>query len=314
MIGQLSTPLNHFGKYSARRTIIRIRGAGDSQSDRDRIVAITSNAQHINQSVVFFEMRDFSTLEFITEHVPSYHSGIRFLVSDENLAEIHRRRSEFGKKPTLLVLDRCQGSLGRAIQFLASLNLPIEVSASVLMDQDEKSLVALGERLLFSPFIKTPVQPFFDILRLTLNTGNGPHPTLWDMTNERVGQNYFITDKGQISLSQRWAEAKRFFGVVDDTLKDIQSSKFFNELLTFKEHLINHKSPCATCSAFHFCEGFLCAFHPKFDCRHFIAFLNFMNLHAEPLRKGFSSLSNEDKGDVMTSIGLRMKSQRKKGK
>ena len=160
MVNQVSIPEGLAWQCPSRQQIIRVQSDIISKTDLDGRLTTQRNRSLIpRRTELVLELsspsmlRDFSNVRW-------FGPRIRVLISDHQISEINRNRSHFHVIRPTLVLNHCEGSLPRIIQFLASLNLPIEVSPTVFIDQDKKTLLDLAERLLFSPFIKIPVQPF----------------------------------------------------------------------------------------------------------------------------------------------------------
>jgi radical SAM protein with 4Fe4S-binding SPASM domain len=266
MVNQVSIPEGLAWQCPSRQQIIRVQSDIISKTDLDGRLATQRNRSLIpRRTELVLELsspsmlRDFSNVRWLGPR-------IRVLISDHQIAEINRNRPHFHVIRPTLILNHCEGSLPRIIQFLASLNLPIEVSPTVFIDQDKKTLLDLAERLLFSPFIKIPVQPFFNLLLFAINTQAILPPTLWDTCSESVGQNYFITNDGKITLSKRWSDKNYFFGDISDTIHNVRSSKFFSELKSIKERCLTENSKCYDCGVYSFCSGYLCALDVTYDC------------------------------------------------
>jgi radical SAM protein with 4Fe4S-binding SPASM domain len=304
MVNQVSIPEGLAWKCPSRQQIIRVQSDIVSKTNlHGRLTSQQKSFQIPHRTELVLELsspsmlRDFSNVRW-------YGPRIRVLISDRQISVIHSNRSNFHVIHPTLVLNHCEGSLPRTIQFLASLNLPIEVSPTVFIDQDKKTLLDLAERLLFSPFIKTPVQPFFNLLLSAVNSQVTLPPTLWDTCNESVGQNYFITIDGKITLSSRWAEKKRFFGDISDTIHNLRSSLLFNELKSIKDPGSTENSKCYKCRIFSFCSGYLCALDSNHDCSPFKSLYDFMSSHSQSLKESYMALPNQKKLDVFQAIEM----------
>ncbi len=304
MVNQVSIPEGLAWKCPSRQQIIRIQSDIISKTDLlGRLISQQNRSPVPRRTELVLELsspsmlRDFSNVRW-------FGPRIRVLISDHQIAEIHSNRSHFHRIRPTLVLHHCEGSLPRIIQFLASLNLPIEVSPAVFVDQDKKTLLDLAKRLLFSPFVKTPVQPFFNLLLSVMNSqGNFPH-TLWDTCNESVGENFFVTNDGKITLSSRWSDNNRFFGDISDTVHDVRSSRLFNELKSIKDQNSTENSDCHECSVFSFCSGHLCALDSTHDCSPFQSLYGFMSSHSQSLKESYIALSKQKRNDVFQAIQM----------
>jgi radical SAM protein with 4Fe4S-binding SPASM domain len=302
VVEQISIPEGLNWSCSARQQIIRIRADDDLRVDLpDRLDSFLKPGQMKGRTELVLEFSAPSMLEGFRK-IRWRRPKVRVLVSDDQLGEIHRCRAQFNAVCPTLVLDQSKSSLPRSIQFLASLNLPIEVNASVFMDQNEKSLLDLAERLLFSPFVKTPVQPFFGLLQSVMAAGTSVPITLWNTCKEDVGQNYFITKDGKITLSKRWADENRFFGDISNTIDEIRSSNFFRELNSIKKVGSTISSECLDCCAFKFCSGYLRALNSTHDCTPFMSLYEFMRSHVPSLKESFATLPKQKKRDVFQAI------------
>lgn len=304
MVNQVSIPEGLAWKCPSRRQIIRVQRDIVSKTDlHGRLTSQQKNFPIPHRTELVLELsspsmlRDFSNVRW-------FGPRIRVLISDSHIAEIHRNRSYFYIIHPTLVLNHCEGSLPRVIQFLASLNLPIEVSPTVFIDQDKKTLLDLAQRLLFSPFVKTPVQPFFNLLLSAVNSQVNLPPTLWDTCNESVGQNYFITNDGKITLSSRWSEKNHFFGDISDTIHNIRSSRLFNELKSIRNPDSTENSKCYKCRIFPFCLGYLCALDSTHDCSPFKSLYDFMSSHSQSLKESYIALPKHKKHDVFQAIEM----------
>lgn len=302
MINQVSIPEGLVWDCSSRRIILRVQSDVFSKGDTpDLLASLLKHHQILRSTEIVLELHGPSMLANLCNarwHGPK----IRVLVSDDQTAEIHRRRSQFLVIRPTLVLNRCEGSLPRIIQFLASLNLPIAVCPTVFMNQDKKTLLDLAERLLFSPFVKTSVQPFFNMLLSAMDSPAHRTPTLWDTFSENVGQDYFITNDGKITLAARWSAYNLFFGDISDTIHVVRSSKFFSVLSSKKNQTGTENSRCFECRAYKFCAGYLCAIDTSHDCSAFISLYEFMCSHAIPLKESYVALPKQKKRDVFQAI------------
>ncbi len=300
MIEQISIPEGLKWNCFSRQKIVRIEDVATSGAELlDRLKYSLKYSRRADHAESVIEFSDLSVLERLSQlrrHLPK----VRMIVSEDQMGELHRNRARLSAFCPTLVLDRCESSLPRSVQFMASLNLPIEVTPSVFMSTDEKSLLDLGERLLFSPFVKIPVHPFFGLLQAALDAGNSSFfVTLWDICGENPGQHYYITNDGKITLSKLWADENRFFGNVFDTIDDIHESDFFRELIAIKETCIRISHECSNCPVLRFCAGYLRAVNSTYDCSPFVSLYKFMCSHVSSLRENYTALTNQKKRDIL---------------
>ncbi|MBC2712566.1 MAG: hypothetical protein HGJ94_16740 [Desulfosarcina sp.] len=304
MVNQVSIPEGLAWDCPSRLQIIRVQSDVVSKADLlDRLAFSLKRSLIAGRTELVLEFPSPSMLRNLCK-VRWHGPRVRVLVSDDQIGEIHRRRSQFNVIRPTLVLNHCEGSLPRTIQFMASLNLPIEVNPSVFIAQDKKTLIDLAERLLFSPFVKTPIQPFFDLLRSAMDHQITLPLTLWDTCHENVGQNYFITNDGKITLSNRWSDKNRFFGDISDTIHDVRSSRFFNELKSTRNTASTENSKCYKCRLYPFCSGYLRALDSNHDCAPFISLYDFMCSHAQSLKESYIALPKQKKRDVFQAIEM----------
>lgn len=309
MVNQISIPEGLIWNCPSRQQIIRIQSDIVSKKDLlDRLAFQQKRLRIPGRTELVLELSSPSMLKNFS-NARCFGPRIRLLISDDQIAEIHKRRFHFHLIRPTLVLNHCKGSLPRIIQFLASLNLPIEVNPNVFIDQDKKTLLDLAERLLLSPFVKTPVQPFFNLLLFAMNSQVNSLPTLWDTCNESVGQNYFITNGGKITLSRRWSDRNRFFGDISDTIHDVRSSRFFRELKSTNDPVATENSKCYKCRVFLFCSGYLCALDSTHDCSPFKSLYDFMSSHSQSLKESFIALPKQKKQDVFQAIEMPIQNQ-----
>ena len=160
MINQVNIPEGLAWHYSTRQQIIRVQNDILSEDDLfDRIVHHQKKCRLPRSTEIILEFTSPSKLRRLSNYRWNG-PRVTVLISDEQVSEIQRNRSQLAIIQPTLILEKCKGSLPRTIQFLASLNLPIEVSPTVFSHQKHETFVDLAERLLFSPFIKIPIQPF----------------------------------------------------------------------------------------------------------------------------------------------------------
>jgi radical SAM protein with 4Fe4S-binding SPASM domain len=304
MVNQISIPEGLVWNCPSRQQIVRVQSDIVSKADlHDRLAFQQKRFLIPRRTELILELpspsmlRNFSNDRWCGPR-------IRVLISDDQIAEMHKRRSQFHVIRPTLVLNRCEGSLPRIIQFLASFNLPIEVNPTVFIDQDKKTLLDLADRLLFSPFVKTPVQPFFNLLLSSINSkGNFPL-TLWDTCNESPGQNYFITNDGKITLSNRWSDKNHFFGDISDTIHSVRASRLFSELKSIKDRVFSENTKCYKCRVCSFCSGYLCALDSATDCTPFKSLYDFMSSHAQSLKESYTALPKQKKQDIFQAIEM----------
>ena len=303
MVEQVSIPEGFSWNWPSRQQIIRIQDHMISGTDLpERLNFYLRCGQRAGSSEIIFELSDPSILEIFGQF-RWYRPRIRVLISDDQLGDIHRFRARFSTVCPTLVLERCENSLPKAVQFMASLNLPIEINPCVFISQNEKSLLDVCERLLFSSFVKIPVQPFFSFLQFAMNPGTFvPFPTLWETFKERIGRDYYITNDGKITLSKRWADKNRFFGNAFDTIEDIRSSDLFYELVSINEMNSEKSSVCRDCPIHRFCSGYLRAMNATHDCSTFLSLYEFLCSHVSSIKESFVALPKEKKRDVFRAI------------
>jgi radical SAM protein with 4Fe4S-binding SPASM domain len=304
MVNQVSIPEGLFWNCPSRQQVIRIQSDILSRDDlHGRLASQQKRFPIPRRTELVIELPNPYMLRNLSND-RWFGPRIRVLISDDQIAEIHKIRSQFHIIRPTLVLNHCKGSLPRIIQFLASFNLPIEVNPAVFIDQDKKTLLDLAERLLFSPFIKIPVQPFFNLLLSAINTQANLPPTLWDTCSESVGQNYFIINDGKITLSKRWSDKNYFFGDTSDTIHNVRSSKLFSDLKSIKDQCLTENSKCYDCRVYSFCLGYLCALDLTYDCAPFKSLYNFMSSHAQSLKESYIALPKQKKQDVFQAIEM----------
>lgn len=301
MFTQINSPADYFWRAPTRNNLIRL------SSDRDlalnQLQAFASGgagSKRVHLSNVVLELPVLNHLELIATQGRRW-PALRLQLDDTQLGALHRRRGLLNRYRPVLVLTHCEISLARCVQFLASLQLPIEVIPQVWMAQDALAMTDLSERLLFSPFVKTPVQPFFDLLRSRLNPTGAPN--LWDIFRERVGSFIYLTEDGHITLSKRWADGQRYFGRVDDTHHKLRTSELYRTLRVLQKGGYKLDPICADCTISEFCAGYMRAIDRKQDCSALITLLHYMGAHANGIHQAYRGLSAMDRRRLSGGTG-----------
>lgn len=157
---------------------------------------------------------------------------------------------------------RLDDDILRNINFLTSLNAPVHIDISSLA-ASEKALMQVLDFYLHNPLLSIPIEPLHSMLR-TINRKRGI--TLWATEHENINNNFFVSDSGEITLSKRWNDNKLNYGTIEDSFDDIESSKLYQRLVSFKAELFRNSSPCIFCDHFGPCVGFLKAIEPEQPC------------------------------------------------
>jgi hypothetical protein len=149
---------------------------------------------------------------------------------------------------------------------------------------------------------KSPVQPFFELLRSLMTNEPSGGVTLWQVCAETLGRDYYFTQDGRLSLSKRWAESQRYFGDLFSSMAQIHSSFFYQEL----QALIGQNAPispqCPDCRAAGFCAGFLRALDTTQNCVPFISLYEIMAAHTPALKSCLAGLPATKQREAAESI------------
>lgn len=301
MVELVSIPESLVYDCSYKRQIIRFSVKRSEDADlSDRIDNyLQRGSNHRYEPILEFpQISMLDSLRSGGMHRPN----VRLRVSDCQLGDIHRRRSLICSIKPTLVFEENSASLPRSVQFLSSLNLPIEISPDVIMSQNAESLLDLADRLLFSPFIKTTVQPIFELLQ-SLMVGDGRSPfSFWNACGETLGRDYFVSQNGKISLSRRWAERNRYFGDISSTIGEMQASPLYKELHGITRQGEFSNPACPSCQAKDFCSGFLCALDASYDCGPFLSFHAFLGNQTGTLKKSLVTLPRKKEHEIAEAI------------
>lgn len=150
----------------------------------------------------------------------------------------------------------------RNINFLSSLNVMVHIDISS-PDASENALMQVLDFYLHNPLLSVPIEPLHSMLR-TINRKQGI--TLWATEHEHLKNNFYVCDSGEITLSKRWNDNKLNYGTIEDSFDDIENSKLYQKLLSFKADLFRNSNPCIFCDHFGPCVGFFKAIEPEKSC------------------------------------------------
>ncbi|MDJ0783436.1 MAG: radical SAM protein [Desulfosarcinaceae bacterium] len=305
MVIQVHRPLGSCWQGLAQSHLIRLPGGTPTSGYPFEALADPGSATSAaGRAARIFELPHLRDLApFATRKGPW--TPLRLLVDDAQLGELHRSRALLSRLRPTLVLCRCETSLARSVQFLASLQLPVEVTPGVWTRQDADAMRDLAERLLFSPFIKTPVQPFFDLLRACLSPAGAP--TLWELGRERLGRYLYLSDAGQVTLSERWAKRQCYFGQVADRPQAWHTSDLYRSLRRWQSGGFRLDTRCAVCRVQPLCAGYLRADRPRSSgsllaCKAFTEFIAVLRTHANGLNETYRRLDHHHRGDLETNF------------
>jgi hypothetical protein len=163
-------------------------------------------------------------------------------------------------KPVCVV--RPDVNLVRTLNFLTSLSIRVHIDSSASVEEQD-SLAGALDFYLHNPLLTVPIQPFHSLL-CTITRGHGF--SLWEIESEKVGTNFYVSDQGEISLSQRWSAKGLNYGTLDDSWDRIISSGLFKRLSSFKRELFSTRSPCIYCAYLDLCAGFFRAIDDEWPC------------------------------------------------
>jgi MoaA/NifB/PqqE/SkfB family radical SAM enzyme len=304
MVKQISLPADYEWSHPAGQKILRFSSA-DASSLEERIEVITDVVERAKKAPARNLVLQFDHPDWLEAAIAAEVPKVRFRLSCSGLelAEIHRCRTLIKRLGTTLVIDQSSESPIQDLQVLGSIGVPLEFSSSVILALDRDTLLELAERMLYGPFFKTPIQPFFDLFRLILHAESAPRISLWDIFSERVGLDYFVAESGQMSLAQRWIDTGHSFGQLGDMRREIESSEFFQEQRNYKQELFLSAGKCASCADFGFCEGFWRSLDPERDCAPLKALVGYLKDMRADLWESYTALSGEAKGQVQTAMG-----------
>ena len=140
---------------------------------------------------------------------------------------------------------------GTMAMMAASLGVP--VSLLVTEGWSEEVLRRLLDYFLHSPALDVEIEPFFAMSQCI---GASEHRTLWDLSDEVLGTNWFIDEDGRVSLSKRWANAGEYFGHMDDPVETLRESDLWRRLGVLKRETFTEQKECAFCKHYPFCAGY----------------------------------------------------------
>jgi len=163
-------------------------------------------------------------------------------------------------KPVCVV--RPDANLVRTLNFLTSLSIRVHIDSSASVGEQD-SLAGALDFYLHNPLLTVPIQPFHTLL-CTITCGHGF--SFWEIESEKVGTNFYVSDQGEISLSQRWSAEGLNYGTLDDSWDRVTSSDLFKRLSSFKRELFRIRSPCIYCAYLDLCGGFFRAIDAEWPC------------------------------------------------
>ena len=284
-----------------KQKIIRFSINSSEETNLSDRIANYLQRGKIGELEPFLEFPEISMLDYLGNsgmRVPR----VRLRVSEDHLGDIHRCRSQISSIKPTLVFEGNSASLPRSIQFLSSLNLPIEISTDVIIYQTAESLLDLADRLLFSPFIKTTVQPIFELLQALIAGDNRSPFSLWNACRETLGRDFFVSRNGKVSLSRRWADKNRYFGDISSTTGEMQGSPLYAKLKGIAGRVEFSSSECPGCQAENFCSGFLRALDDAYDCGPFLSLHAYLADQIPTLKKRVNALPRQKGHEIAEAI------------
>jgi len=87
---------------------------------------------------------------------------------------------------------------------------------------------------------------------------------------ESPGMNLYVDQALRVTASERLARAGRFFGHVCGGAQVDTSARLWTDLIDHKKNLFVSGSQCASCEAFHLCDGYLRFVDSGFNCEPFL--------------------------------------------
>ena len=85
------------------------------------------------------------------------------------------------------------------------------------------------------------------------------------MNGERIGRHFYMSDKGEVTLSRRLASEGVLFGTLEDGMDAWKQSEPYQMLARWEWVLREHSSPCTSCEVFKMCSGYFADLHSPRD-------------------------------------------------
>lgn len=213
----------------------------------------------------------------------------RMYVEDTHMAIVGEHIASLRKCAPIFMLEP-SGNLVRRLNFLTGFRFVVHIDP-LAKPVDEEALMNALDFYLHNPILKTPVEPFHHLLQ-TISNGRGM--TLKDLEFERPLYHFYVSNQGQISLSERYLRAGFILGNVDDTWEDISSSSKLKHILGLSSRIFEEQYACMLCSHYRICGALFKGLDPEAACdlwRRVFDRLENEHLAADELLRGHGATS-----------------------
>ncbi|MFH1115154.1 MAG: hypothetical protein V1792_14680 [Pseudomonadota bacterium] len=181
--------------------------------------------------------------------------------------------SEVGLKHPVRVRIRTSPGFGEAVKLPLSLGFAVALETTQPAPALVEELKAVLEYYLHNTDVRQPVDFFHSLLTVLFD---GTDCTLWEIQGEDPALHGFVTEAGQLVLSQR----------LPSLALDQSPSTFLHDL---KLELLTDHGECMTCPFFTKCMGYFKFPDRRFSCSHIRELLEILWNAAKELRREYEA-------------------------
>ncbi|MEW6531557.1 MAG: hypothetical protein AB1473_12015 [Thermodesulfobacteriota bacterium] len=165
---------------------------------------------------------------------------------------------------SLSVLMDIDLGLLQGVKTVTSASIPVILNVEEIRDASD--LMPTLQYYLHGRHLRVPVEFFHSAF---IGCMKGTLVSLLQIYLESPTTHLYVDQSMQVTASERFARAGRFFGNVSLGVHVDTSSAVYVELIDRKKNLFVGGSQCASCEAFDLCEGYLRFVDPGFKCEPF---------------------------------------------
>ena len=194
--------------------------------------------------------------------------------SDYPLIETLRTIQRLPETRFRFVVDAADPAFCDDSLVFASLGHPVSITFSEPGRADFQKLLQILDYYLHSPSLMVPIQPLHS---LTVGLLEKREVNLWQACEEDCRRNIYVTEKGEVTLSRRFASRGALYGSVEDGPEVWGQSDFYQRLSGLDKNLRRDVSVCSYCRHFPVCGGYfqdVLAEEDQSQCRQEIDFFS----------------------------------------
>lgn len=255
----LPSDANRFRIYG--KDINTIFGLIKQHNIQEKISALLIHMDH-QQQIESLDLKYFSNTPY----------SIHFMINSALLKPFLLAHRDHPPKNVFIHINAWDEELYTQTKITTSLGYPVFLDElDTLSQNSDNALQKVMEYFLFTPGLKVRIEPFFSFIRSALvpldNGHKGKMQNLNILYQEIFPRHFYVNQEGMISLSKRWMDKGKSFGLITQDFNEILNSPLANQLRQHEFDLFYHQTECSFCPYYSFCAGYLRRLDNDYNCQ-----------------------------------------------